>query len=187
VISSQPNQLKTLVTEVSVASGPNLAKGTKPMPAAATPSETSPAKHRTELRVPLFEVDLGQAVYHGNYFHLFELARESFLRDLDYPYRRFMEQQLHLTVVEVACAYRKGLHYDDRIFIDSKVTWWRSRSLGFAQSVHTAGPSGKLVLCTEATFNMVCVRFSGQPTTLPEEFVQRLIAWSDSKPSSKQS
>jgi hypothetical protein len=24
--------------------------------------------HRTRLRVPLFAVDLGQAVYHGNYF-----------------------------------------------------------------------------------------------------------------------
>ena len=31
--------------------------------------------HKTELRAPVFEVDLGQAVYHGNYFHVFELAR----------------------------------------------------------------------------------------------------------------
>ena len=157
------------------------------MPTAATPSDAAPGKHRTELRVPLFEVDLGQAVYHGNYFHLFELARESFLRDLDYPYRRFMDQQLHLTVVEAVCAYRKGLHYDDLIEIHSGVAWWRSRSLAFAQSIHRAEQSGNLLLCTEATFNMVCVRFSGQPTTLPEEFVQRLQAWSDSKSSSKQS
>ena len=66
-----------------------------------TNQESSRIWHKTQLRVPLFEVDLGQAVYHGNYFHLFELGREAFLRDLGYPYRRFMDQQLHLKEVNV--------------------------------------------------------------------------------------
>ena len=68
--------------------------------------------HKTRLRVPLYEVDLGHAVYHGNYFHLLELAREGFLRDLGYPYRRFMDEQLHLTVVEASCSYWRSLRYD---------------------------------------------------------------------------
>ena len=132
--------------------------------------------HKTPLRVPLFEVDLGQAVYHANYFHLLELGREAFLRDLGYPYRRFMDQQLHLTIVEASCSYRRPLHYDDLIEVHTGVDWWRSRSLAFSQTIyHDAGDG--LLLCTEATLNMVCVRFTGQPTTLPPEFVDILKRW----------
>jgi acyl-CoA thioester hydrolase len=142
-----------------------------------TPSHCSEAgivTHRTQLRVPLFEVDLGQAVYHGNYFHLFELGREDFLRQLGYPYRRFMDQELHLTIVELSCAYRRSLRYDEVIEIHSTVTWWRSRSLAFQQCIYRKDNAGDDELCTSATLNMVCVRFSGRPATLPPDFIQLL-------------
>jgi acyl-CoA thioester hydrolase len=145
-----------------------------------TPShrqETATRAHRTELRVPLFEVDLGQAVYHGNYFHLLELGREDFLRELGYPYRRFMEQQLHLTIVELSCAYRKAVHYDELIEIHSAVEWWRSRSLAFQQWIYRKNGAGVEELCTSAMLNMVCVQFSGRPTVLPSDFVHLLQAW----------
>jgi acyl-CoA thioester hydrolase len=148
------------------------------MPKPQRDKDAIPPTHRTELRIPLFEVDLGHAVYHGNYFHLFELAREAFLRDLGYPYRRFMEQQMHLTVVEVSCSYRKSLRYDDLAEILTGIAWWRSRSLAFTQSIFRAAPPGALVLCTEATFNMVCIEFSGRPTVLPPDFVKLLEEWS---------
>jgi acyl-CoA thioester hydrolase len=139
--------------------------------------ESSRVRHRTPLRVPLFEVDLGQAVYHGNYFHLLELGREAFLRDLGYPYRRFMDQQLHLTIVEASCSYRRPLLYDDLIEVQTGVDWWRSRSLAFAQAIYRNEEPGGPVLCTKATLNMVCVRFTGQPTVLPADFVSILKEW----------
>lgn len=134
--------------------------------------------HTTAVRVPLYEVDLGQAVYHGNYFHLLELGRESFLRDLGYPYRRFMEQQLHLTIVEASCSYRRPLHYDDLLEVRTRVEGWRSRSLVFAQTIYRDEGAAGMALCTEATLKMVCVRFSGQPTLLPTAFVDILKNWS---------
>ncbi len=149
----------------------------EPMPTSSQLFETTSRTHSTELRVPLFEVDLGQAVYHGNYFHLFELGREDFLRELGYPYRRFMEQQLHLTVVETACAYRKSLHYDELIQIRTAVEWWRSRSLAFQQKIYRTDSAGEYELCTSATLNMVCVRFDGRPTVLPEDFISLLQGW----------
>lgn len=134
--------------------------------------------HTTVLRVPLFDVDLGQAVYHGNYFHLLELGREDFLRTLGHPYRRFMDQQLHLTIVECNCTYRRPLHYDDLITVHTGVAWWRTRSLAFSQLITREEADGDSVLCTQATLNMVCVRFTGQPTHLPEVFVELLKVWS---------
>jgi acyl-CoA thioester hydrolase len=133
--------------------------------------------HKTQLRVPLFEVDLGQAVYHGNYFHLLELGREQFLRDLGYPYRQFMDQQLHLTIVEATISYRRALHYDELIEIHTAVEWQRTRSLAFAQAIHRKESDGRQTVCTRATLNMVCVRFSGQPTVLPPGFVELTKAW----------
>lgn len=140
-----------------------------------THEEATTVWHETQLRVPLFEVDIGQAVYHGNYFHLFELARENFLRELGYPYRRFMDQQLHLTVVETSCSYRRSLHYDDRIEVHTRVLWWRRRSLAFAQNIfRVEEESTSKILCTKANLNMVCVRFTGSPTILPSDFVNLL-------------
>ena len=62
----------------------------------AEADDTHLSYHITRVRVPLFEVDPGQAVYHANYFHLFELGREAFLRHIGFPYRQFMNRQLHL-------------------------------------------------------------------------------------------
>ncbi len=130
--------------------------------------------YKTRLRVPLFEIDLGQAVYHGNYFHLFELGREDFLRNLGYPYRRFMDQQLHLAIVEASCSYRRPVHYDDLIEVHTGINWWRTRSLALSQMIYRDEGEKGLALCTKVTLNMVCVRFSGQSVSLPSEFVDLL-------------
>jgi acyl-CoA thioester hydrolase len=132
----------------------------------------------TGFRVPLYEVDLGQAVYHGNYFHLFELAREAFLRDLGHPYRLFMDQQLHLTVVESSCTYRRSLHYDDRIEILTGISAWRTRSLAFQHRILRPDPAGgDPTLCTEAVLHLVCVNFTGKPVVLPPRFVTSIEGW----------
>ena len=38
--------------------------------------------HIFNMKIPLYEVDIGGGVYHGNYYHLFELARESMFEDI---------------------------------------------------------------------------------------------------------
>lgn len=152
-------------------------KGLRMKTTTNVPEKLPEVWHKTRMRVPLFEVDIGQAVYHGNYYHLFELAREDFLRELGYSYRRFMDQELHLTVVEASCTYRKSLHYDDVIEIHTGIEWWRTRSLAFSQTIYRCEPEENLVVCTRATLNMVCVRFSGQPTILPAEFMNLLKDW----------
>jgi acyl-CoA thioester hydrolase len=130
--------------------------------------------HSARMRVPLFEVDVGQAVYHGNYFHLFELGRESFFREMGFPYKGFMDREMHLTIVEAHCRYRKSLHYDEEIEVRTGLAWKRSRSLGIMQVILREEGAEEPVLCTEVSLSMVCVRFSGKPTVLPSEFVSLL-------------
>lgn len=130
--------------------------------------------HITKLRVPLYEVDLGGGVYHGNYFHLFELAREEFLRDLDFPYSSFMKQQLHLAVAEISCTYQRPLFYDDLIEIHTEVPERRIRSLSFLQTIYRDDGDKGLMACTQVKMNMVCIRFTGLSSVIPAEFVRLL-------------
>jgi YbgC/YbaW family acyl-CoA thioester hydrolase len=102
-----------------------------------------------------------------------EVAREGFLRDFGHPYKCFMEQQLHLTIVEATCSYRRAVHYDDLIDVHTGILWWRRRSLAFGQYLFRV-EKDKKTLCTRAVLNMVCVRFNGKPTTLPTGFVDLL-------------
>jgi acyl-CoA thioester hydrolase len=141
--------------------------------------------HITSLRVPLFEIDLGQALYHGNYYHLFELGREDMLRSLGFPYREFMNRQLHLAVVEARCKYRKPVRYDDQLAVHTAITRLGARSLSFSQLLYRpVQPSGNdqsngpgRELCTECRLDMVCVQFTGRPCLLPEDFRQAVEPW----------
>lgn len=133
--------------------------------------------HITSLRVPFFEVDMGQAVYHGNYYHFFDMGRIDLMSKIGFPYREFLNRQLHLTIIESRCKYRKALHYDDQIELHTAITSLSRRSLSFSQLIYrlaeTAARETKnpgFELCTEAQLNVICVRFSGQPTILPEDF-----------------
>jgi acyl-CoA thioester hydrolase len=135
--------------------------------------------HITRLRVPLFEVDMGQAVYHGNYYHLFELARTDMLRKTGFTYRELVNRQLHLSIVESRCKYRKALRYDDEIEIHTGITALGSRGLSFSQLIYRLAEDRparrtksrpELELCTEAELDMLCVSVSGQVTLLPDDF-----------------
>jgi acyl-CoA thioester hydrolase len=133
--------------------------------------------HITSLRVPFFEVDMGQAVYHGNYYHFFEMGRIELMSKAGFPYREFLKRQLNLAIIDSRCKYRKALHYDDQIEIHTAITSLRRRNVAFSQLIYrladtAAGDTEKpeFELCTEAQLNVICVKFTGQPTVLPEDF-----------------
>ncbi len=130
------------------------------------------AGHRFSWRVPLYEIDMGQAVYHGNYYHFFEMAREALLHQRGFGYPELVARQMHLAVVEAHCRYRQPVRYDDEIEIYTTVTAMRSRSLSFHQRLFLAAP-GKLA--TELHLTTVCISFAGKPLPLPEE-LRRCLA-----------
>ena len=137
-------------------------------------NENKQYEHITQARVPLYDVDLGQALYHGNYYHLFEIARDRFFRDMGFPYKGLMDMERHLSVVEAGCKYKKSLRYDDEADIHTSLLWMRTRSLGISQKIFRTEADGHSVLCTELSLNMVCTRFSGGAATLPPDFVKCL-------------
>lgn len=132
--------------------------------------------HRFSYRIPLFEVDMGQAVYHGNYFHLFELAREQLLRDLGFGYPELVARQIHLAVVEAHCRYRQPVRYDDQIDIITVIPSLKSRSVQFQQQLFLTATSK---LATEVRLTTITIDFSGKPVPLPPELRQKLMVFID--------
>ncbi len=126
-----------------------------------------------QTKVPLYEVDLGGGVYHGNYYHFFESAREAMLEEIGFPYTKMMELGNHLAVAEAKCIYRIPLRYNDPIEIRSKFTKISSRSLKINQEIWNLDIDKP---ATTIGLSLVCINNKGRATTLPEAFKQALNA-----------
>jgi acyl-CoA thioester hydrolase len=127
--------------------------------------------HRFSHRIPLYETDMGQGVYHGNYFHFFEMAREALLRDLGFGYPDLVARQMHLAIVEVHCHYRQAVRYDDQIEIYTTIPDLKSRSVQFHQKLFL-NPTG--ILATEVRLTTVSINFSGKTIPLPPELRHKI-------------
>jgi acyl-CoA thioester hydrolase len=114
---------------------------------------------------------MGQGVYHGNYFHFFEMAREALLRDLGFGYPELVSREMHLAIVEVHCHYRQPVRYDDQIDIYTSISGLKSRSIQFHQRLFFSA-TGKLA--TEVRLTTICINFAGKPIPLPPELRQSL-------------
>jgi acyl-CoA thioester hydrolase len=118
---------------------------------------------RFVTKIPFFEIDMGGGLYHGNYFHLFEQAREHWLEALGHSYSWMIDQKRHLTVAEVNVRYRRPLLYSDEIAVETALINLGERSIRLKQSILRGD-----TLCTEAEFSMVCIDLTGHPQPVPE-------------------
>jgi acyl-CoA thioester hydrolase len=115
---------------------------------------------------------MGQAVYHGNYFHFFELAREAFLRDLGFGYPELVARQIHLAIVEAQCHYRQAVRYNDMINIYTGIVSLKSRGIQFHQQIFLSSASKP---ATEALITTVSISFADfKPVPLPPDLRQKL-------------
>ncbi|MEJ5299399.1 MAG: thioesterase family protein [Thermodesulforhabdaceae bacterium] len=135
--------------------------------------------HRTVLRVPLYEIDIGGGVYHGNYFHFFEIARDDFFRHIGFPYRRLMDEYgMHLTVAQLTCAYFNPLNYDDVVNVATGIEELRSRSIVVIQRIDRESPGGEVIPCVQAIFALVCVGGEQRKvSTIPEPLRKAINSW----------
>ncbi len=124
---------------------------------------------KCSIRVPLYEVDMGGGVYHGNYFHFFELGREAFFREIGYSYSTIINLGYHLTVAETTVTYHKSLKYDNQIEVNTELAAVREHSIHLYQEIIRDNH-----ICTEARFSLVLVNSEGKAIELPKEFKERL-------------
>jgi len=134
--------------------------------------------HKIQLVVPLHEIDMGGVVYHGNYLHFYNDARDKFFHDIGYSYMKLIKNGTHLTIAELTCAFKTSVHYDEKISVHTGFSWYSTRSLGISQKIFKI-ENEDTILCNEASFNMVCTNRTGQAVPLPKEFVDIVLAYNE--------
>lgn len=129
---------------------------------------------RLAVRVPFYEIDAGQALYHGNYFHLYENARIEHLRAAGFTYKNLMEMERHLSLVDAHLSYRRPIFFDEEVIVTSSIIDVKTRSVTYGQKIFKEGTEKPV---SEATLTFVCTSFQGRAVKIPGELLSALAAY----------
>lgn len=130
--------------------------------------------HSFSMKVPLYEIDLGGGVYHGNYYHFFDLARESMFNEMDYPYKVIMKNGNHFTVAEANCKYLAPVGCHEEITIISTVVKITEKSLILKQEIWDQELKNQK---TDLVISLVCINQYCQAVSIPEPLKTAVISW----------
>ena len=98
-----------------------------------------------EYRVPYADTDQMGVVYYGNYFTLFERARNELMRACGYSYKTCEEEGWMLPVIHAEANYRRPARYDDLLEITAWCSSHRGVRLEIACEVRVKGNPDLLV------------------------------------------
>ena len=132
--------------------------------------------YKIELTPPTLEkFDLGGVLYHANYFHLFEQARERFLAEkAKLPYPTLVKQGQHLAIVETEVKYLKPVYYGDQLKITLSCSNLRNSSVVIHYKIYNLETS--LLLNDSKTKLAFVSQKDGKfrPDKMPEQLIEAL-------------
>ena len=83
-------------------------------------------RHSAEIKVPFFDVDVMQIVWHGHYVKYLEVARCAFLDALGYNYTVMLEHGHAWPVVKLDLKYVRPARFGQKIRVDMAMTEYES-------------------------------------------------------------
>jgi acyl-CoA thioester hydrolase len=89
--------------------------------------------------VRLGEFDLGGVLYHANYFHLYEVARERLLRAGGIPYSALVAEGAHLALTESHQRFLKPIFYGPPLTLSLWTSAVRRASCTFHYRIECGG------------------------------------------------
>lgn len=73
---------------------------------------------KTEIRIPFYDVDPMQVVWHGNYVKYLEVARCDFFRKLKYTYDDMKNDGIMYPIAKMDMKYIKSAKFDEEIMVE---------------------------------------------------------------------
>lgn len=80
-----------------------------------------------DIRVPFFDVDSMEVVWHGHYVKYFEEARCALLDKLGHNYRQMRESGYAWPVIDLQVRYIRGAQFGQRIRVQADLVEWENR------------------------------------------------------------
>ncbi len=124
--------------------------------------------HKTRIVPQVSDTDYGGGIYHGNYFALYNQARDLFLETIGVPYITLMNHGLNLSVAELHTRFHKPVFYGDYIMVHTRIAWVRQQSFGVVQKMICLDTeTRKEILKNQVEINLVCTNDEAQAVVLP--------------------
>lgn len=89
-----------------------------------------------EIRVRYQETDKMGVVYYANYLVWFEVGRNEYFRNLDFPYAELEKNGIHLPVVKAFCEYKRPAYYDELILLKTSIKNYSPVKISFCYNVY---------------------------------------------------
>ncbi len=124
-------------------------------------------------RISYGETDTMGVLYHAEYLHICERARNFLGREIGFSYVELEKSNLMLPVREAEIRYRNPVGYDELIYIDIGVSEWKKASVRFAYHLYNEDRS---VLIAEASTVHACVSKEGKITAFPAGLKEKFFA-----------
>lgn len=84
-------------------------------------------QNQSHLKVPFFDVDSMNIVWHGHYAKYFELARCDLLEQIGYSYEAMALSGFQFPIVDLHIKYIQPLVFNQEIIIHSSLVEWEYR------------------------------------------------------------
>ncbi|OWZ84693.1 acyl-CoA thioesterase [Natranaerobius trueperi] len=121
----------------------------------------------TNIRVRYQETDQMGVVYYANYLAWFEVGRNEFFREVDFPYGRLEDKGVYLPVASASCNYKSPARYDDLITVSTKILKLTPARIIFNYRVFRES-DGKELATGETSHAFVSER--GNPISMKKHF-----------------
>lgn len=138
---------------------------------------------RIFYQIPFSETDAMGIVHHSNHAKYLERGRVELLRHVGSDYLSITKRGLHFPVIELNVRYRRPMHFDDRILIETRVSLLSRTRLNFAYNLFRCEmmerdtlakqPYKGELLCTGETFHC-CINQEGKPIEIPADVFRTL-------------
>lgn len=132
----------------------------------------------TASRIRLGEFDIGGVLYHANYFHLYEEAREALLSAIGSPYPAIVAAGGHLAIAESSQKFLRPVVYGDEIIVEIAVTELRRSSFVFEYTLARAqAPDEVIHVATTRHVYVAVIDGTMKPGAIPEPLRAGLLQY----------
>ncbi|MCP3943184.1 MAG: acyl-CoA thioesterase [Desulfobacteraceae bacterium] len=134
--------------------------------------------HESIIIPQVSDTDYAGGVYHGKYFALYNQARDQFLSEIRVSYLWLMKQGFNLSVVQLQSVYLKPISYGEKVIVNTRVSWYRTKSLGFIQQMMAKDEnSDAMIIKNKVELNLVCTNSGGQAVLLPNRLIEAITTY----------
>ncbi|MCP4802060.1 acyl-CoA thioesterase [Flavobacteriaceae bacterium] len=124
-----------------------------------------------QIRVRYGETDQMGVVYHGNYSNYFEVGRLEWLRSLNISYKKMESEGIMLPVVSLSIKYKRPVHYDDLITIQTELVRLPTASIEFSYKLMN---QQREILATASTILAFVNKDLNRPIRCPQYILDAL-------------